>query len=351
MSDEEIQEEVAEAPEVAESPEFSEAPAQDAGGPQEQQDVWGAFRQLPEFEGADDNAIASRLYDAMQREEAASRALQQYQSIIPVASEYLQNREAYEQWRASQSQPAPQVASQAERPVTPQESDWWNPPKLKDSHKRYMIRDEQGREVISPDAPMDARAALEDYMSYRANFAQKFLDNPQEALGPMVEKIAMERAQSIVEAKVQRMEDENYVKTLEQENKDWLFDENGNVSSEGLLAQKYIADAKAFGITGAKARWDFATKMVERDLLLANLQQVQAQQAQHQYQRPPQPQQPPPQPQQPSQAQQQMEYLRQQAMRTASRRPVDTTDARAPAKPMTFAERLVANAQEQGLLH
>jgi hypothetical protein len=306
----------------------------------EQQEVWGAFRQLPQFQGQEDRAIAQRLYQAMQREEAASRALQQYQSIVPVAQEYLQHRPQFEEWRKMQSQPQPQQAPQPAKP----EPGWWNPPQVKESHRRYLTRDENGREVISPDAPLDARASLEDFQQYRAEFAQKFLDNPEATLGPMVEKVAMERAAELVDQRFSRMKDENYVAGLEQQNRDWLYDQSGNVSAEGVAVQKYIGDAQSLGISGAQARWDYATKMVERDLLLTTLRQAQ------------QPQQPAPQflpptrPPQPTAEQQNMDFLRQQAMRTASQRSATPTTARAPTKAMTFEDRLLAAAQDEGLL-
>lgn len=326
---------VADAPEQATTEESQSV----ASAPQ-QQEVWGAFRQLPQFQGQDDRAIAQRLYEAMQREQAASRALQQYQSAIPVVQDYIQNRPAYEEWRRAQQ--AQQAQPQPEKPKQP---DWWSPPQIKDSYKRYLTRDENGREVISADAPLDARAALEDYQQYRADFAQRFLDNPEAALGPMVEKVAVQRAEQIVDARLNRMRDENYVSGLEQQNRDWLYDQNGNVSAEGAAVQKYIQDAKTNGISGAQARWDYATKMVERDLLLAVVRQSQQQPRQ-----PVPQQQVPQQVQQPTAEQANMEFLRQQAMRTASQRSAATTTARTPRQPMTFEERLLSAAQDEGLL-
>lgn len=345
MSDEEIEpveQEIEQSATTEEIQSVDATEAEAAPQAQPQQEVWGHFRALPQFHGQDDNAIAQRLYHAMQREEAASRALQQYQSIVPVAQEYLQYRPEFEEWRRSRNQqPAPQAAPQAKQ----EPASWWNPPQVKDSYRRYLVRDENGREVIDPNAPLDAKAALQDYQDYRANFAQKFLDNPEQTLGPMVEKVAVERAQQIVDQRLQRMQDEQYVSGLERENKDWLYDQKGNASAEGLAVQKYIGDAKSLGIQGAQARWDFATKMVERDLLLANLRQLQ--------QQPPQMPMPPiqQQPQQPTAEQANMEFLRQQAMRTPSQRAVAaTTNARTPQRPMTFEERLTAAAQEEGLL-
>jgi len=183
-------------------------------------------------------------------------------------------------------------------------------------------------------------------MTYRADFAQKFLDNPEEALGGMVEKIATQKAESMIDQRMGRMQDETYVSNLEAENKDWLYDQQGNVSPEGLAVQKYISDAKSAGVQGAQARWDYATKMVERDLLLRTIQGMQQPQQQAQ------PQQQPVQQaaqQQPSVEQQNMNYLRNQAMKTASQRSAATTNARVPEKSMTFHERLLSAAQEQGM--
>jgi len=312
-------------------------------------EVWGAFKQLPQFQGQDDRAIATRLYEALQREQAATHALQQYQSIIPAASEYLNNRELFEQWRQSQQQGTamPQQAPQMAAPQ--QEESWWNPPKVRDAYKQYLVRDENGREVISQDAPLDAKHALSEFQAYKAEFAKKFLDNPEQTLGPMVEKVAVERAEEIVQAKISRMQEENFVSSLEQKNADWLYTEETNpdgsrrVSPEGLAAQKYIQDARGLGIQGAEARWNYATRMVERDLLLANLRMLQ--QSQQQPQQAPQPAAVRPPSPADATAQRNMEYLRQQAMRQASQRPAATTDARVPKKPMTFAEKLAANLQ------
>lgn len=320
--------------------EGSEAAASAGGG-----EVWGAFRQLPQFQGADDRAIASRLYEALQREQSATHALQQYQSLIPVTSEYLSKREQFEQFLASQQQAQQAPAPQQQRI---EESPWWNPPKVRDAYRQYLVRDENGREVISPDAPLDARHALSEYQAYKANFAQKFLEDPQAALGPMVEKVAVERAESIVQERLGRMQEEQFVSSLEQENADWLYDQNGNASAEGVLVQKYIQDARSLGIQGAKARWEYATRMVERDLLLTNMQR--SQQAQQAVMQAPQPAAPQPVSPANAAAQKNMEFLRQQAMRTASQRQTATTDARTPKKPMTFAEKLAASLQEQGLV-
>ena len=161
----------------------------------------------------------------------------------------------------------------------------------------------------------------------------------------MVEKIATQKAEVMIDQRMGRMKDETYVSSLENDNKDWLYDQQGNVSPEGLAVQKYISDAKSAGINGAQARWDYATKMVERDLLLRSMQSMQQPQRQAVQQQPVQQAAP----QQPSVEQQNMNYLRNQAMKTASQRSAVTTNARVPEKAMTFHERLLSAAQEQGM--
>jgi hypothetical protein len=164
----------------------------------------------------------------------------------------------------------------------------------------------------------------------------------------MIEKIVSDRAQQISESQISGLKEETFVQQVEAENKDWLYDQSGNVSREGLLVQKYVEDARAYGINGAKARWDYATAMVERDLALANLQAFGQQQTFQQAPAVP-PSVPQPQQAQPSAAQKNMDFLRQQATRSTTRRSQPNTDPRTPKKPMTFAERMMVNLQGTGL--
>lgn len=330
----------------------AESVAPDAGGTPEpaaadQTNYYAAFRQLPQFNGMNDQQIAGRLYESMQREQAAARALQQYQQIIPIASEYLSNKDAFLQWR--QAQQAPQQSA-PQQPAAPQQAPWWNPPQLKDGYRSYIVRDAEGREVIAEHAPLEAKAALTDWMNYRADFARKFLDNPEQTIGPMVEQIAAQRASELVDSQITRMRQEQFVSKIEQENQNWLYadPEKKIASREGVLVQKYIEDAKAMGIGDPEARWNTAVAMLERDLALQVVQQLTEQQGQQQA-RP----QPAPRPAQPNpaaeQAQRNMEFIRAQAARTAPRNSPATTNPRVPQRPLTFAERLKADLQSQGI--
>lgn len=323
----------------------------EAAAPPQQQSVWSAFRSLPDFKGQDDVAIARRLYAAMEREKAATGALAQYQQYIPYTQEYIRNKPQYEAWVASQRQ----QPEQAQQPAQPQRQSaseavkkWWNPPELRDSYKQYLVRDENGREVVAENAPLDARHALYEYQKYKADFAQKFLTNPEEALGPMVQEIAQQQAQQIVQQQFQEAAEQNYVSQLESENADWLKDANGNPTEEGLAVQQYIAEAARMGINGPKARWDYVTMRVEHGLQkkLLDLQVQQSQRGAFEAGL----QQPnalamdpaavaPQQANAPTQAQKDIDFLRREAARNPSRS-AGSADPRVPQAPLTFEQRL-----------
>lgn len=328
-----------------------------------QQSVWDAFKNLDEFRGQDDLAIARRLYASMEREKAATQALQQYQQHIPYAQLYLQNREPFERWLSSQrEQPAPQQPVQKTTAAEAVKK-WWSPPELRESYKQYLVRDENGREVISGDAPLDAKHALYEYQKYKADFAQKFLTNPEEALGPMVQEIAQQQARQIVESQFQEVQQQQFVSGLEKENSDWLYEADGRTpTAEGLAAQTYIEEAAKLGIQNAEARWDYATKMIERDLL-DRLRGMQSQTAQRSAFEAGLPQRMAPAAAAPmaapaaaaapadaaTQAQRDIEFLRREASRNPSRA-AGSSDPRTPQAPLTFEQRLAKQLARDGIL-
>lgn len=358
MSDEEspeVNEAPVDAAPVEEAPEQpteapAETPAAPPPAPVEQPTVWSAFKSLPDFQGKEDREIAQSLYQSLEREKAAQKALAQYQRLIPYANEYLRNKDSFEQYLAAQSAPQQQYQPQ---PAQPEKSSWWNPPEIKDTYRRYIVRDQNGREVIAEDAPPEARIAIEDYMAYRADFAQKFLSNPEEALGPMVEQIAQQKAQQLLQDQLAERDQVSYISDLERENADWLYEADGKTpTEEGLAIQRYIEEASQIGIASPEGRWEYATSMVERDLL-SQLRESDARAAaiQQALQAPqrtaPAPAEAPAMTQ--NQAEQDIEYLRREASRNPSRS-TGAPDPRAPQAPMTFEERLKAQLAKDNLI-
>lgn len=283
---------------VDSTPDTSSAPSQETvsatsspapqsspqGQPSQQKTVWDAFKNLDQFRGQDDAAIARSLYTSLQREKAATSALAQYQQYVPIAQQYLQNREPFEQFQQHREAFQQFLAAQQQQrqPVAPQaqqQKKWWNPPEVRESFRQYLVKDENGREVVSPDAPLDAKHALYEYQKYKADFAQRFLTDPEGALGPMVEDKAQQIAQRIVQERFAEVQQGQFVDSLEQEHRAWLYDESGQPTEEGLAAERYIAEAAEIGIRSPKARWEYASKMVERDLM-ARIQELGAEEQQ-----------------------------------------------------------------------
>lgn len=327
-----------------------------------QQSVWDAFKALPDFKGADDVAIARRLYASMEREKAATQALAQYQQYIPYAQQYLQNRDQFEAWQASQRQQPQQ------QPVAPQQATaaeamkkWWNPPEVRESYKQYLVRDENGREVIAEGAPLDARHALYEYQKYKADFAQKFLTDPEAALGPMIQEQASSIAQQIVQQQFEEVQRHQYVSNLEKDNRDWLYDEQGQPTTEGLAANQYIDKLAEAGIGTPEQRWEWATIAVERDLLAKLVEQYRGSQQRSAFEAGLPQQNAPAMPQEvmpdapaeapvnaPTQAQKDIEFLRREASRNPSRS-AGAGDPRTPQAPLTFEQRLAKQLSRDGL--
>jgi len=291
-----------------------------------------AFRALPEFSGQDDLTIARNLYSAFNGYGEAQRQLQQYQQVVPYAQEYLRNQREFEAWRQSQAE----ASKPEEKPR------WWNPPAVDETLKSYIIRDPQtGKEVIDPNAPISAQEKLRAYQDYTANFARKFVTDPETTLKPFIEEVAMQKAQELVQRQLGQYQAQNYVSDLERQNADWLYDQGGRVSREGQAIQAYIQQASEIGITSPEARWKYATGMLQRDLLELRYQQMsQGAHQQGAYQAPP--------PADPV-AQQNMQFLRERATRVPNRS-AGTTEPRAPRQRMSFEDRLRGQLVNDGVI-
>jgi hypothetical protein len=347
MSDEQINDAaVAEAPEVSSVVDTAPAAAPQSPAAESGFDTpYAAFRHLPEFQGQDDLSIARNLYQSFNGYRESQRQLQQYQQVVPYAHEYLRNEQAFRKWQEEQakaSQPKP-----AEKPK------WWSPPEVSDSLKSYIIRDPQtGREMIDPNAPITAQEKLRAYQDYTANFARKLVSDPENTLKPFVEEVAMQKAQELVNQHLGQYKAQTYVQDLERQNSDWLYNQDGSISREGQAIQAYIQQAAQVGIQSPEARWQYATGMLQRDLLNLRYQQMAGSMA-----APPQPQVPamqapmgaPEAPVADPVAAQNMQFLRERATRTPNRS-AGTTEPRAPRQRMSFEERLRGQLTNDGVI-
>ena len=334
MSDETPDIQTQEAP-VAET--SYDAPSQDTAGSETStpgfDTPYSAFRHLPDFQGQDDLSIAQNLYRAYNGYGETQRQLQQYQSVVPYAQEYLRNQREFETWKKAQAEAA--------KPKEPEAPKWWSPPQVKDTWKSYIVRDPAtGKEIISPDAPYEAQQSLREYQAYTADFARKLVTDPENTLKPFVEQVAIQKAQEMVQNHLNTYKTQNYVSDLERQNSDWLYDQQGNPTREGQAISQYIAQAQELGIQSAESRWKYATGMLQRDLLNMRYQQMQ--------QMPQQAPAPPAPPADPV-AEQNMQFLRERATRTPNRS-AGTTEPRAPRTRMSFEDRLRSQLSNDGVI-
>jgi hypothetical protein len=322
-----------------------EAPSQDTAGSETStpgfDTPYSAFRHLPDFQGQDDLSIAQNLYRAYNGYGESQRQLQQYQQVVPYAQEYLRNQREFETWKRSQAEAA--------KPKEPEAPKWWSPPQVKDTWKSYIVRDPAtGKEIISPDAPYEAQQSLREYQAYTADFARKLVTDPENTLKPFVEQVAIQKAQEMVQNHLNTYKTQNYVSDLERQNADWLYDQAGNPTREGQAISQYIAQAQQLGINTAESRWQYATGMLQRDLLNMRYQQMQHAQPAQGYAGVPAPA---PAPQAPADpvAQQNMQFLRERATRTPNRS-AGTTEPRAPRSRMSFEDRLRSQLSNDGVI-
>jgi len=239
----------------------------------------------------------------------------------------------------------------ASKPKAEEKPRWWNPPAVDETLKSYIIRDPQtGKEIIDPNAPLTAQEKLRAYQDYTANFARKFVTDPENTLKPFIEEVAMQKAQELVQQHLGQYQAQNYVQDLEKQNADWLYNPDGSISREGQAIQGYIQQASQIGIQSPEARWQYATGMLQRDLLNLRYQQMQAG-MQAAPMAPGPVGAPAPAPQIPADpvAQSNMQFLRERATRTPNRS-AGTTEPRAPRQRMSFEDRLKSQLVNDGVI-
>jgi hypothetical protein len=108
---------------------------------------------------------------------------------------------------------------------------------------------------------MDAR------LEQLAQTLSSILTGQNEGFASFVQRIQEKTAAPSREPEADTEQERALVAKIERENADWLYDAQGNPTKEAEAVRYYIEQARRLGIKGAQARWDYATAMVERDLL------------------------------------------------------------------------------------
>ena len=178
----------------------------------------------------------------------------------------------------------------------------------------------------------------------------------------MVQEQAQQIAQQMLEEEFFNRDEQQYVSTLEKENADWLYEADGTTpTQEGLAVQRYIQQAADMGIAGAEQRWEYATALVERDLLnrVRQNEAAAAQRQQFNQQLPPQaaaPAAPAPVQQEEAppvaqnSAEKDIEFLRREASRNPSRGAGQPSQGSSDGGGQSFEQRLKQQLQRDNLI-
>lgn len=202
------------------------------------------------------------------------------------AQRYAQNAQQFEQYLSQQQQ------QRAEKPAS-----WWNPPEYNPAWRNQVQRDPQtGEFKLAPGASPDVLPKLLAYEQYRRDFADKLTSDPVATLKPFIEDVARQIAQGQVQQHLGSYQEQVYADNYVQQNSGWLHqrDNQNNVvvdpftkqpllSAAGQRFKGYVEQLQNMGVTNIRIQEQQARGFVERDIAMAQLQQIrQGQQNQQQ---------------------------------------------------------------------
>ena len=175
--------------------------------------------------GSDEAAARTRIADAIQRQA-------QLEPMMPYVQSYMANAQRFSQWMQQQGQ-----ERQQPHPGQPQQqaawwSEYWNPPEYSQSWERLVQRDPQtGAVVPAPGAPPDVVPKFLAYQQYRAEQAERFLQNPFKFMEDGIRKLIRDESSLIVNNQLGQHSDAQTSQRYVEQNAAWLYDRDdvGNV--------------------------------------------------------------------------------------------------------------------------
>lgn len=141
---------------------------------------------------------------------------QQLSQLAPHAQRYLQHAQAFEQWQSQQA--AQQPAAPANQPPK-----LWNPPEWRPEWNALLTRDSTGNVSVVPGADPSILSKYQAYSTYQRTWATKFLENPEQMIGSMVEGRAKDLASQVVQEQLAKANQEREAHEYLSRNSGWLF--------------------------------------------------------------------------------------------------------------------------------
>lgn len=140
--------------------------------------------------------------------------------LVPYVQQYMQHAPQFSKFLAEQ-QRAPAPAPDANAPFY---SKYWNPPEWNPAWERMLTTDASGNVTTVPGAPPELVPKYLAYKQFRAEQAEKFLQNPHEYLKDTISHLAREEAQKIVQQQFGQVDTRRTVSDFMEQNSNWLHD-------------------------------------------------------------------------------------------------------------------------------
>lgn len=184
---------------------------------------------------ADEEAGRRALLDAYRQQQEERQLLQrryrEFEGLAAYGQQYLaiHNDPAFREFLQSRggSAAAPGNAQPVQQgAASPENKSWFNAPSLdSDLVSRYRVKTEAGEESWAPNTPAEIRSAAEAAEAQRVAFLTKFARQPDEALRPLQEQLAMQArdiAQEVFEQKAREQQQQELANHIATTHADWF---------------------------------------------------------------------------------------------------------------------------------
>jgi hypothetical protein len=234
-------------------------------------------------EGVDDHAALQQLILGYRQAQQANQ-LAQYGQV------YLQHADRFNEFLRQQQQA--EASRQQQEQQKPWWSQYWSPPEFDKSWTDMIQRNEQGELTIRPGADPSVLPKFLAYQNFRRQQAERLMENPFKFFEEPVRALAREAAQEILQSGFQQQRETSLASDFVQRNSSWLHqrDSEGRLlytttqdgrqvpalTQHGQLFTRYVLEAQQRGMYDVQVQQDYATRMLERDVALAKLNQLQA---------------------------------------------------------------------------
>lgn len=160
----------------------------------------------------------------------AHRDAETLRPLSPYVSAYQQHQADFHKW-----------LQEREAPPAPKQEDWtaelgWKPPEWNPAWQTMIRDDGNGNIVPAPGAPPDVVAKYNAYRAFRAEQADRLLQNPYEYMQPAIKHWAEKIAQDIVQRELSQYRNQQDADRFVAEASPWLYvNENGQPKVEKVF--------------------------------------------------------------------------------------------------------------------